>query len=85
MYLHHGNQARLRALDDGTRNLLIHTRDFHRSDGETKMQHQVGIGAQILRDLQLKRIELLTNSPLRAVGLEGFGIEITGRRELKLG
>ena len=85
VYLHHGNQARLRAVEDGTHNLMVHTRDFHRFDGETKMQHQVGIGAQILRDLQLKRIELLTNSPLRAVGLEGFGIEITGRRELKLG
>jgi 3,4-dihydroxy 2-butanone 4-phosphate synthase/GTP cyclohydrolase II len=49
------------------------------------MQHQVGIGAQILRDLKLKRIELLTNSPLKAVGLEGFGIEIVGRREVKIG
>lgn len=83
VYLHHGNQARLRALEDGTQKLLIHTRDVQRLDGETKMQHQVGIGAQILRDLRLKRIELLTNSPLRAVGLEGFGIEVTGRRELK--
>ncbi len=85
VYLHHGNQARLRALEDGTKKLLIHTRDFQRPDGETKMQHQVGIGAQILRDLGLKRIELLTNSPLKAVGLEGFGIEVTGRRELKAG
>jgi len=49
------------------------------------MQHQVGIGAQILRDLNLKRIELLTNSPLKAVGLEGFGIEIVGRKELQIG
>jgi 3,4-dihydroxy 2-butanone 4-phosphate synthase/GTP cyclohydrolase II len=40
------------------------------------LQHEAGIGAQILADLGLKRIRLLTNHPRKIVGLEGFGIEI---------
>lgn len=38
-----------------------------------------GIGAQILSDLGLHRIELLTNNPRKIVGLEAFGLEIVGR------
>jgi 3,4-dihydroxy 2-butanone 4-phosphate synthase / GTP cyclohydrolase II len=39
-------------------------------------QHEIGIGAQILADLGLTTIRLLTNHPRRVAGLEGFGIEI---------
>ncbi|MBI2855107.1 MAG: bifunctional 3,4-dihydroxy-2-butanone-4-phosphate synthase/GTP cyclohydrolase II [Chloroflexi bacterium] len=35
-----------------------------------------GIGAQILVDLGLKRIRLLTNNPRKVVGLQGYGIEV---------
>ncbi|MCY4536344.1 MAG: hypothetical protein OXB91_13340, partial [Bryobacterales bacterium] len=35
-----------------------------------------GLGAQILKDLGLQRIRLLTNRPRRVAGLEGFGIQI---------
>ena len=38
-----------------------------------------GIGAQILRDLGLARIRLMTNNPRKVVGLEGHGLEITER------
>ncbi len=38
-----------------------------------------GIGAQILLDLGLKRIRLLTNNPRKLVGLEGYGLEIAER------
>ena len=44
--------------------------------GQKQLQHETGIGAQILSDLGLHRIRLLTNHPRRIVGLEGFGIEI---------
>jgi 3,4-dihydroxy 2-butanone 4-phosphate synthase/GTP cyclohydrolase II len=39
-------------------------------------QHEIGIGAQILADLGLSTIRLLTNHPRRIAGLEGFGIHI---------
>jgi 3,4-dihydroxy 2-butanone 4-phosphate synthase / GTP cyclohydrolase II len=38
-----------------------------------------GIGAQILKDLSLKRIRLLTNNLTKVVGLRGFGLEISER------
>ncbi len=38
-----------------------------------------GIGAQILADLGLRRIRLLTNNPRKIVGLEGYGLEVSER------
>ncbi|HTI97881.1 MAG TPA: bifunctional 3,4-dihydroxy-2-butanone-4-phosphate synthase/GTP cyclohydrolase II [Dongiaceae bacterium] len=38
---------------------------------------EYGLGAQILVDLGLKKIRLLTNNPKKLVGLEGYGLEIT--------
>src|SRR5690606_16144050 len=41
-----------------------------------------GIGAQILLDLGLHRIRLLTNNPRKIVGLDGYDLEIAGREPL---
>ncbi|MBN2302813.1 MAG: bifunctional 3,4-dihydroxy-2-butanone-4-phosphate synthase/GTP cyclohydrolase II [Lentisphaerae bacterium] len=38
-----------------------------------------GVGAQILRDLGLKKIRLMTNNPRKVIGLEGYGLEIVER------
>ena len=38
---------------------------------------EYGLGAQILADLGLKTIRLLTNNPKKVVGLEGYGLKIT--------
>lgn len=43
-----------------------------------------GIGAQILADLGLKKIRLLTNNPKKIVGLEGYGLEVTERIPLRV-
>jgi len=43
-----------------------------------------GIGAQILLDLGLRSIRLLTNNPKKIVGLDGYDIEITGREALRI-
>ena len=38
-----------------------------------------GIGAQILCDLGLKKIRLITNNPRKIVGLQGYGLQVVGR------
>ena len=43
-----------------------------------------GIGAQILVDLGLKKIRLLTNNPRKIVGLKGYGLKIAGRQPLEV-
>lgn len=43
-----------------------------------------GIGAQILVDLGLTKIRLLTNNPKKIVGLEGYGLVVTGREPLQV-
>ena len=47
-----------------------------RDEGADALQYRAGIGAQILADLGLSSIRLLTNRPRKVVGLEGFGIKI---------
>ena len=43
-----------------------------------------GIGAQILRDLGVRKMALLTNNPKKIVGLEGYGIEVVQRLPLEM-
>jgi len=43
-----------------------------------------GIGAQILVDLGIKKIRLLTNNPRKIVGLEGYGLEVSQRVPLEI-
>jgi 3,4-dihydroxy 2-butanone 4-phosphate synthase/GTP cyclohydrolase II len=43
-----------------------------------------GVGAQILLDLELHSIRLLTNNPRKIVGLDGYDIEITGVEPLRV-
>lgn len=38
-----------------------------------------GVGAQILHDLGVKRMRLVTNNPRKIAGLKGFGLEVVGR------
>ena len=43
-----------------------------------------GMGAQILADLGLRRIRLVTNNPKKVIGLEGYGLEIVEQLPLAL-
>src|SRR5262249_1532906 len=45
---------------------------------------EYGLGAQILVDLGLKTIRLLTNNPRKVVGLEGYGLEIVEQVPIKI-
>ena len=78
IYLHQTSKG-FSAERIGERTLLT----FHRDralpslpESERKTQREIGIGAQILSDLNLRRIRLLTNHPRRIAALEGFDIEI---------
>ena len=43
-----------------------------------------GIGAQILADLNVKKLKLMTNNPRKLVGLSGYGIEIVERVSIQM-
>ena len=43
---------------------------------------QYGVGAQILADLGLRKIVLITNSQRNIVGLEGYGIEVVAQQPI---
>lgn len=45
---------------------------------------EYGIGAQILVDLGVKKIKLLTNNPKKIVGLDGYGLEIVKQVPIKV-
>jgi 3,4-dihydroxy 2-butanone 4-phosphate synthase/GTP cyclohydrolase II len=67
--------------------MLAHRRDlmhYVMPDGRRLLQHETGIGAQILSDLGLRRIRLLTNHPRKIVGLDAFGVEVAGQEPLVL-
>lgn len=50
-----------------------------------KMDHRdYGIGCQILRDLGLRKLRLMTNNPTKRVGLAGYGLEIVERVALEI-
>jgi 3,4-dihydroxy 2-butanone 4-phosphate synthase/GTP cyclohydrolase II len=66
--------------------LTFHRERRHPSlpESERKIHREIGLGAQILSDLNLKRIRLLTNHPRRVAALEGFDIEIVEQVPVKL-
>jgi 3,4-dihydroxy 2-butanone 4-phosphate synthase / GTP cyclohydrolase II len=47
-------------------------------------QRDYGIGAQILVELGVKKMRLLTNNPRKFVGLEGYGLEVVGRLPIEI-
>jgi len=51
-------------------------RDFYKK-GKDKLIRNYGIGAQIIKDLKIKNMILITKSPKKVIGLEGYGIKIT--------
>jgi 3,4-dihydroxy 2-butanone 4-phosphate synthase / GTP cyclohydrolase II len=99
VYLHHtgrGFQIDPRvALRDGGREtengelprIRFHDREEtgHDLGAQRQVQRESGIGAQILIDLGLRRIRVLTNHPRKVVALDGYGLEIVDQVPLNLG
>jgi 3,4-dihydroxy 2-butanone 4-phosphate synthase/GTP cyclohydrolase II len=88
VYLHEtGPGFRIQEDAHGDARMLSHGRDFmhYAGDaGQRQLQHEHGIGAQILSDLGLHTIRLLTNHPRKIVALEGFGIQVVGQVPIAL-
>lgn len=45
--------------------------------GHLADERDYGVGAQILRQMGVRKMRLLTNNPIKRVGLEGYGLEVT--------
>lgn len=74
------NKVRAYHLQDGG----LDTVEANRHLGFKADLRDYGIGAQILLDLGLSRISLLTNNPRKIVGLDGYNIEIVNQVVLKV-
>lgn len=82
VYLHHtGRGFRIDTrTEEGAAlpRILYHHREHVERDPSAQrvIQHESGIGAQIMKDLGLHRIRVLTNLPRKVVALKGYGLEI---------
>jgi 3,4-dihydroxy 2-butanone 4-phosphate synthase / GTP cyclohydrolase II len=74
-------------LRDGTAGVPVaeipHESDTGTDAARSKQWREIGLGAQILKDLGISSIRLLSSSKRTYVGLGGFGIEIVGTETLE--
>jgi 3,4-dihydroxy 2-butanone 4-phosphate synthase / GTP cyclohydrolase II len=90
VYLHHtgrGFRVDSTTEEGSLPAILFHSRgeidrDLNR---QRLIQRESGIGAQILIDLGLRRIRVLTNHPKKVIALEGYGLEIADQVALGVG
>ena len=78
-----GLKNKLKAYD-----LQDHGRDTVEANEELGFKADLrdyGIGAQILADLGLERIRLMTNNPRKIIGLEGYGLSVVERVHIEVG
>ncbi len=74
LYMRHGEKSDM---------LLQQLQHFAKPEGKPESeQRDFGVGAQILRDLDICKIRLITNNPKRRIGLTGYGLEIVENIEL---
>jgi 3,4-dihydroxy 2-butanone 4-phosphate synthase/GTP cyclohydrolase II len=78
IYLHQNSLGFSLSKVDGADTLEFHNEDTEEAtlEHQRSTQREIGIGAQILLDLNIRRIRLMTNHPRRVAALEGYGIEI---------
>jgi len=88
VYLHHtGRGFAIEQVAAGSAEMprvIYHTRGQLDADlaRQRLLQHESGIGAQILIDLGLTSLRVLTNHPRKVVGLEGYGLTIADQEPI---
>jgi 3,4-dihydroxy 2-butanone 4-phosphate synthase/GTP cyclohydrolase II len=84
LYMRHGEKgnsilSKLREIQAAQNNEPVPPVAETKSEME---QRDFGVGAQILRDLGVRKIRLITNNPRRRIGLDGYGLEIVEHIQL---
>ena len=61
--------------------IMMNTKTFKnksiKKKGKDNLIRNYGIGAQIIKDLKIKKMILITRTPKKVIGLEGYNIKIT--------
>jgi 3,4-dihydroxy 2-butanone 4-phosphate synthase / GTP cyclohydrolase II len=87
IYLH--NTSKGFEIDRPNKRLILHREERSGDHGEDRHHHrilrQVGLGGQILSDLNIRKIRLLSNTPTHVPALQGFNLEIVEQVRLELG
>jgi len=75
-----GNKIKAYHLQDGG----MDTVEANITLGFSSDLRNYGIGAQILVDIGLRKINLMTNNPKKIIGIEGYGLEVAGRIPIEI-
>ncbi|WP_407048159.1 3,4-dihydroxy-2-butanone-4-phosphate synthase [Methyloraptor flagellatus] len=83
VYLREGSVGVARAAERPRDGLAAAETESHISASSRQEQwREIGLGAQILKDLGVSSIRLISSKPRRYIGIEGFGIDIEGNEAL---
>jgi len=88
LYIRHQEGRGIGLLDKlhayNLQDLGMDTVEANEALGHPADKRDYGIGSQILYDLGVRKIRLLTNNPKKIYGLEGFGLEVVERVPIKI-
>jgi 3,4-dihydroxy 2-butanone 4-phosphate synthase/GTP cyclohydrolase II len=84
IYLHNSSKGFEIDRSSMPHRLFLHRSGEHREDRHQRILRQVGLGGQILSDLNIRKIRLLSNTPTHVPALQGFNLEIVEQVPLSL-
>ncbi|MGC2402450.1 MAG: 3,4-dihydroxy-2-butanone-4-phosphate synthase, partial [Acidobacteriaceae bacterium] len=84
VYLHNSSKGFEIDRNSNPHRLFLHRSGEHVDDRHQRILRQVGLGGQILSDLNIRKIRLLSNTPTHVPALQGFDLEIVDQVGLAL-